>query len=46
MTPDSAGAAKQKKYAVIWMQQDKYSRELICSATVPVYYPSSADRSA
>lgn len=46
MTPDSAGAARRKKYVVIWVQQDKPTRGLICSATVSAYYPSLAEGSA
>lgn len=44
MTPDSASAAKGKKYVAICVQQDKLSGGLICSAVVPAYYPSLADR--
>lgn len=46
MIPDSAGAARHKKYVVISVQQDKHSRGLICSASISAYYPSLADRSA
>lgn len=46
MTPASVESVRHKKYIVISVQQDKRSRGLICSATLPAYYPSLADRSA
>lgn len=44
MTPDSASAAKGKRYVAICVQQDKLSRGLTCSAVVLAYYTSLADR--
>lgn len=37
MIPDSAGATRHQKCVVIWVQQDKHSTGLICSATVLAY---------